>query len=289
MQNLPYLQQLGVDTLWVNPVIESAQEDYGYDVSDYYAIDPLFGTMAEAKAFIKEVHKRGMKIIFDFPMNHTSDQHYWFQEALKGPDNPYRDFYIWADAPEDKDFPNNWASNFSGSAWTKEPNGNQFYLHLFKESMPDLNWSNLAVRKAMLSVAKYWIDNGIDGFRFDAFIYIDKPEDLPDDKSVSSDEFGSGQKVTEYGTNLKIYLQELISELKKHKKDLFIIGEATTADSDTALTYLGAENNLLDSIITFTYFPEVDAEKDARLPAKKLAGRLDKQKFKTIMSDWQKK
>ncbi|WP_338074615.1 alpha-glucosidase [Carnobacterium inhibens] len=289
MQNLPYLQQLGVDTLWVNPVIESAQEDYGYDVSDYYAIDPLFGTMAEAKAFIKEVHKRGMKIIFDFPMNHTSDQHYWFQEALKGPDNPYRDFYIWADAPEDKDFPNNWASNFSGSAWTKEPNGNQFYLHLFKESMPDLNWSNLAVRKAMLSVAKYWIDNGIDGFRFDAFIYIDKPEDLPDDKSVSSDEFGSGQKVTEYGTNLKIYLQELISELKKHKKDLFIIGEATTADNDTALTYLGAENNLLDAIITFTYFPEVDAEKDARLPAKKLAGRLDKQKFKTIMSDWQKK
>ena len=170
IQKLDYVKSLGVNTIWVNPMTRSAQKDNGYDVIDYKQVDPLFGTDEDGDWLIQEIKDRDMKIIYDFPLNHTSDQHPWFQEALKGKDNPYRDYYIWADAKENEAYPNNWLAAFGGSAWTKELNGDQYYLHLFQSSMPDLNWDNPEVREKMADILNYWIDKGIDGFRLDAFI-----------------------------------------------------------------------------------------------------------------------
>ena len=138
LQRLNYVQSLGVNTLWVNPLALSPQDDNGYDVIDYKKIDPLFGEQSEGKKLIEEVHKRGMKLIYDFPLHDTSIEHPWFKEAIKGKDNPYRDYYIWADAPKGKSHPTNWTAELGESVWTKEENGDQFYLHLFKQSMADL-------------------------------------------------------------------------------------------------------------------------------------------------------
>lgn len=289
LEHLDYVQSIGVNTVWVNPNMKSPQEDNGYDVSDYYAIDPLFGTKEQSEQFIKEVHDRGMKLIYDFPLNHTSTEHYWFQEAIKGPDNPYRDYYIWADAPEGRDYPNNWYSDDKSPSWTKEPNGDQFYLHLYKESMADLNWANPKVREEMLKIGDFWIKNGIDGFRLDAVLFIDKKEGLPDDPDAPKDGEGSGKSVNEHGPNIKKYLREFNTELRKYKEDLLVIGEAPTAGADLALDYIGSEKDMIDNVITFTYFPEKEGLKDSNLPADIQIGQLDKQKFKEEMNAWQLK
>lgn len=287
LKHLDYIQSLGVNTLWVNPNMLSPQEDNGYDVSDYYAIDPLFGTKEQSEKFVKEVHDRGMKLIYDFPLNHTSTEHYWFKEAIKGPDNPYRDYYIWADAPDGRDYPNNWYSDDKEPSWTKEPNGNQFYLHLYKDSMADLNWANPSVRKELLDIGKFWIQNGIDGFRLDAVLYIDKKEGLPDDPDAPEDGEGSGKLVNEHGPNIRKYLEEFNEELRKHNEDLLVIGEAPTAGADLALDYIGSENDMIDNVISFTYFPEIDDDKDSELPYDIQIGPLDKGKFKNEMNAWQ--
>lgn len=289
LKHLDYIQSLGVNTLWVNPNMLSPQEDNGYDVSDYYAIDPLFGTKEQSEKFVKEVHDREMKLIYDFPLNHTSTEHHWFKEAIKGPDNPYRDYYIWADAPEGRDYPNNWYSDDKEPSWTKEPNGNQFYLHLYKDSMADLNWANPKVRKEMMDIGKFWIENGIDGFRLDAVLYIDKKEGLPDDPNAPKNGEGSGKLVNEHGPNINKYLEEFNKELRQYNEDLLVIGEAPTAGADLALDYIGSEKDMMDNVISFTYFPEIEKLKDPALPSDIQIGQLDKEKFKAEMNSWQTK
>lgn len=289
LNRMDYIESLGVNTLWINPIVESPQDDNGYDVSDYYKIDSLFGSNEEWEQLIDECHNRGLKIIWDFPLNHTSVEHPWFKEAIKGPGNPYRDFYIFADAQDGKKYPNNWSSNFGGSAWTKEPNGDQFYLHLFKESMPDLNWKNPDVEKEMVKIAKYWDEKGVDGIRLDAFMYMAKADGLPDDGSVPEGALGSGEKMNQHQPDIHNYLQAFSDELHDYDSEVFVVGEAATADTEIAKQYITRENNdTVDKIITFVYFPEKDELKDPRLPAEEQSGELDLKKFKTVMSEWQK-
>ena len=289
IQKLDYIKQLEVNTIWLNPIFKSPQVDNGYDVSDYYTIDPLFGTMEDVEELIEEAHKRDLRVIFDFVLNHTSIEHNWFQEALKGPDNPHRNFYIWRDALPNGDLPNNWASIFGGSVWEKEPVGEQFYFHLFKKEMPDLNWDNQHVEKAMQDIGKFWLDKGIDGFRLDAFIHLDKLDDFSNKVSIDNREIVSAQDINKNLPNIKNYIQDLTSALRKVNPNVFILGEAASADADLAVDYTDPKNDMCDAIISFMLFPEDHSVKDARLPLNMQHSILDIKEFKHTMIEWQNK
>lgn len=283
IQRLDYIQSLGVNTLWVSPMILSNQDDNGYDVIDFKQIDPLFGTPEQGEKFIKEVHKRGLKLIYDFPLHHTSTEHPWFKEAVKGKDNPYRDYYIWADAPEGKEAPSNWTAELGESVWTKEENGSQYYLHLFMKTMADLNWDNPHLREEMLDVLNYWLEQGIDGFRLDAFIYLSVDKNFPD----HPDKKGSGTEMVEYGEKLESYLNEIKTAIKRQSKDIFLIGEATSADAEITRYYTEPGTDRVDKIITLEYFPEKMNEIDDQLMKSKQWAPLDLKAFKQIQNEFQ--
>lgn len=181
LKRLPYLQELGVTAIWLNPVYPSPMVDFGYDVSDYTAIHPLFGTLADFDTLLHAVHQRGLKLILDFVPNHTSDQHPWFIASRSNRTNPKRDWYIWKDAKPDGRPPNNWVSYFGGSAWEWDATTSQYYLHLFAKQQPDLNWRNPDVVKAMLDVPRFWFERGVDGFRVDVIGMLIKDAAFRDD------------------------------------------------------------------------------------------------------------
>ena len=185
---LDYLKELGVDVIWLTPVYQSPQNDNGYDISDYYSIDESFGTMEDFEELLEESHKRGMKLIMDLVINHTSTEHEWFKKAASSKDNEYRDYYIWKDPIDGKE-PNNWQSKFGGSAWGYDENTNQYYLHLFDKTQADLNWENETVRKKIYEMIHFWADKGIDGFRLDVINLISKNQDFP------NDDVGDGRKI----------------------------------------------------------------------------------------------
>ncbi|MGX7419765.1 glycoside hydrolase family 13 protein [Carnobacterium gallinarum] len=289
IQRLDYIQSIGINVIWLNPIFISPQIDNGYDISNYYGIDSIFGSLADVRELIQEAHQRQIKIIVDFVLNHTSDQHPWFQEALKGPDNLYREYYLWAEGKENNVAPNNWASFFGGSTWQKEPNGSEYYFHLFAKEMPDLNWANPEVQIAMLDIAKFWLNEGIDGFRLDAFIHLAKAEGYPDVAGVPPGELAIAE---EYYANLpkvQEYLAKFVKALRCIKPDIFIVGEAASAEVDLAVQYTEPQANQCDSVITFRYFTEDESEKDSRLPLGMQPGKLDLVKFKETMVEWQEK
>jgi alpha-glucosidase len=179
-RRLGYLQDLGVDALWISPIFVSPMADFGYDVADYCAIDPLFGTLADFDRLAAEAHARGLKLILDFVPNHTSDQHAWFKESRSSRENPKRDWYIWRDPAPGGAPPNNWLSNFGGSAWEWDAATGQFYYHAFLREQPDLNWRNPEVRAAMLDVLRFWLDRGVDGFRVDVLWHLIKDAQFRD-------------------------------------------------------------------------------------------------------------
>jgi alpha-glucosidase len=196
MSRLEYLEWLGVDALWISPIFPSPMADFGYDVSDYTGIDPLFGTLGDFDRLLAEAHRRGLRVLLDFVPNHTSDRHPWFLESRASRNNPRRDWYIWRDPARDGKVPNNWLSAFGGSAWEWDPATGQYYLHTYVREQPDLNWANPAVEAAMLDVLRFWFDRGVDGFRIDALRQVGKdpqfrdnppnPEWTPDQRPYNS-------------------------------------------------------------------------------------------------------
>jgi alpha-glucosidase len=199
---LDYLQWLGVDALWMSPIYPSPMADFGYDVADYTDIDPIFGTLADFDHLLAQAHARSLKMILDFVPNHTSDQHPWFVESRASPDNPKRDWYIWADPKPDGGPPNNWLSAFGGSAWEWDEATGQYYLHSFLKEQPDLNWRNPAVKAAMFDVARFWLDRGVDGFRIDVIHFLIKDSQLRDNPPARIADIFHGR---EYDTFEHIY------------------------------------------------------------------------------------
>ncbi len=179
-RRLPYLKELGVDALWLSPIFKSPMKDFGYDIADYCAIDPLFGDMAQFDALLAEAHRAGLRLLLDLVPNHTSDQHRWFEESRSSRDNPKRDWYIWKDPAPDGGPPNNWLSNFGGPAWTFDEHTKQYYCHAFLASQPDLNWRNEDVRRAVFDAMRFWLDKGVDGFRVDVIWHLIKDEEFRD-------------------------------------------------------------------------------------------------------------
>lgn len=277
-QRLPYLQNLGVDALWLSPVYQSPQIDNGYDISDYYQIDQMFGTSEDMNALIADTHARGMKIIMDFVANHTSDQYSWFQESRKSLDNPYSDFYIWRDPRPDGSAPNNWGSSFGGSAWTYEPARQQYYLHYYAKEQPDLNWENPRVRDAIYEVMKYWKSRGVDGWRLDVITSISKNWCFPDNpRPLTKENQHNGPR-----------MHEFIHDLNQHvltPYDMMSVGEAPASNAADAPLLVDPTREELDMVFTFQHM-HID-RKPGDVNGRWALQKPDFIELKRIMADWQ--
>lgn len=245
IEKLDYLKALGVDVLWLTPIYDSPNDDNGYDISNYEAIMDCFGTMADFKKLLKEAHQRGLKIIMDLVVNHTSDEHPWFIESKKGKDNPYRDYYIWQDPRPDGSAPNNWTSCFLGSAWQYDKESKQYYLHLFSKKQPDLNWDNPTLRKHIQKMMCKWLDMGIDGFRMDVITLISKDKD-----HIYQDSPIKGHSVCANGPKIHDYLQELNTEVFSHY-DCMTVGEAPAVKPVDAIQYASNDGKELNMVFQF--------------------------------------
>lgn len=190
LSKLDYLQDLGIDVIWMSPIYQSPNDDNGYDISDYRSILAEFGTMEEFEKLLSSAHQRGIKIVMDLVVNHTSDEHPWFIESRKSKDNPYRDYYFWREPKNGKE-PNNWGSWFSGSAWEWDESTGMYYLHMFSRKQPDLNWDNPKVRDSVFDMMDWWCQKGIDGFRMDVISMISKVPGLPDGKIRDGAKYGN--------------------------------------------------------------------------------------------------
>lgn len=280
-QRLEYLQELGIDVIWLSPVYQSPNDDNGYDISDYQAIMEEFGTMEDFDRMLAKAHELGIKIMMDLVVNHTSDEHAWFVESRKSVDNPYRDFYIWRKGREDGSEPNNWGSCFSGSAWKYDPQTDMYFLHLFSTKQPDLNWDNPQVREHVYDMMNWWCEKGIDGFRMDVISLISKPEGLPDGEVGEN---GYGDSGCANGPHVHEYLQEMNREVLS-KYDLITVGEAAGVTLEEAKKYANAEGTELNMVFQFEHLGDGEGVKTR-------FGKWDGQKmplpeWKEILSKWQ--
>lgn len=207
ISRLDHIQELGADVVWITPVYPSPNADYGYDISDYCDIAPEYGTMEDWEELRDSLHRRGMKLMMDLVLNHTSDEHPWFREARKSRDNPYRDYYIWRDPGTDGGPPNNWTSYLGGSAWEWEPETKQYYLHIYGRKQPDLNWDNPKVRAEMHAIMEFWLEKGVDAFRIDAANILSKNPSFPD--TGSDKKQGAGEEYYRNGEHIHDYYQEM--------------------------------------------------------------------------------
>ena len=248
---LDYLKQLGVKAVWLTPVYASPMKDNGYDVADYYAINERYGTMEDMNALIEEAGRMDIRIVMDLVFNHTSDQNQWFIQSARSKDNEYSDWYIWRDGKEDGSAPNNWRSIFGGSAWAWNEERQQYYLHTFAESQPDLNWENPDVRQALYDVANFWIEKGAGGFRMDAIPYIKKPADFSDGPADGEDGLCDIHKMTVNTDGILDFLREFKKEVTEGK-DVFTVGEANGVASDQ-LKYWVGKDGVFDMIFEFNH------------------------------------
>lgn len=242
-QRLPYLKQLGIDAIWITPFYPSPMADFGYDVSDYTGVDPSFGTMADFDHLLQSAHDLNIRIVIDMVLNHTSDAHPWFSESRSSRTNPKRDWYLWRDAKPDGSPPNNWTTFFGGSAWTWDANTEQYYLHLFLDRQPDLNWRNPEVVQAMESVLRFWLDKGVDGFRLDAINFLVKHEAFPDMPVVTNATGGDLVQYHIYVNNqpeLHPLLQAVRRVLDSYPGDRVLIGETGTLKAPELSQFYGA-------------------------------------------------
>lgn len=250
-QRLDYIKKLGADVVWLNPVYASPDKDNGYDISDYEDINAKFGTMADFDRLLAKAHDKGIKILMDLVVNHTSDQHKWFIESRSSKDNDKRDFYIWRD-PVDGHEPNNWGSFFSGPAWKFDEATGQYYLHLFVEGQPDLNWVNPKVRQSVFDMMNFWVDKGIDGFRMDVISLISKPDGLPDGEAPEGGEYGNSDKAVANGPHVHEYLQEMRQQVL-NRADMMTVGEASGVDIENAIKYANQDNSELNMVFQFEH------------------------------------
>lgn len=283
IQKVDYLKDLGINAVWLSPCYKSPNADNGYDISDYRAIMEEFGTFEDWKELLFELHCRNIKLIMDLVVNHTSDEHYWFQESKKSKDNPYRDYYIWRKGrgKNGKKPPNNWTSRFGGSAWKYDETTDEWYLHLWAEKQPDLNWDNPKVRQEVQDIVKFWLDLGVDGFRCDVITYISKT--INDDGSIPNGKFNPiarGDELFCHGPHIHEYLRELNENVLSHY-DCMTVGEAANVDVETGLKYTGEDRNELDTIF---FFDHVETDMYMQVIPK----RFNLVKFKKSMVTWQK-
>lgn len=276
---LDYLRELGIDVIWLSPVYQSPNDDNGYDISDYQAIMEEFGTMEDFDEMLASAHERGIKLVMDLVVNHTSDEHRWFVESRKSVDNPYRDYYIWRPAKDGKE-PNNWGSCFSGPAWEYDPETEMYYLHLFSKKQPDLNWDNPAVRDEVFQMMNWWLDKGVDGFRMDVISLISKKPDLPDgvpgiNGYASFNEPANGPHVHEY-------LQEM-REKVLNRADTVTVGECSGVTLEEAKKYARSDGRELNMVFQFEHM-DVDADGANKWSDKK----MDLRDLKEVMTKWQK-
>ena len=269
---LDYLAELGVDYLWLTPFFPSPQRDNGYDVADYCAVDPRFGTMADLEELIAQADKRGIGLMFDMVFNHTSTEHEWFQKALAG-DETYQNYYIFKEGSPDQP-PTNWVSKFGGSAWEYLPSLKKWYLHLFDVSQADLNWENPAVRAELAKVLRFWKEKGVKGFRFDVVNLISKPEVFEDDHQ------GDGRRFYTDGRNVHRYLQELVAA--GGIDDMVTVGEMSSTTLENCIGYTAPDRHELSMCFNFHHL-KVDyknGDKWALMPP-------DRHALKELFAHWQ--
>ena len=249
---LDYLKELGVDVIWLSPIYRSPNDDNGYDISDYQAIMDEFGTMEDFDELLRQAHVRGLRIVMDLVVNHTSDEHKWFVESRKSTDNAYRDYYIWRKGRDGGLPPNNWGSCFSGSAWQYDEATDMYYLHLFSKKQPDLNWDNERVRDDVFAMMDWWCRKGIDGFRMDVISMISKTETLPDGKVGAGALYGDYSPYCVHGPNVHRYLKEMNSRVLS-KYDLMTVGETAGVTVEEAKKYAGEDAHELSMVFQFEH------------------------------------
>ncbi|PEY42130.1 alpha,alpha-phosphotrehalase [Bacillus cereus] len=272
-EKLDYLKELGVDYIWLTPIYRSPQNDNGYDVSDYYAIDPSYGTMEEFEELLAEAKKREIDIMLDIVVNHSSTEHRWFQEARHDKNSPYRDFYIWRDEK------NNWQSKFGGSAWEYDEKTKQYYLHLFDKTQADLNWENEKLREEVYEMMRFWLEKGVTGFRLDVINLISKEQHFLDDEGTLAT--SDGRKYYTDGPRVHEYLQEMNQEVFAGK-DVITVGEMSSTTIDNCIKYSTPERKELSMTFSFHHlkvdYPNGDKWTNAN---------FDFRQLKEIMSKWQ--
>jgi len=279
ISRLDYLQELGIDVVWLSPVYASPNDDNGYDISDYRTIMHEFGTLKDWEDLLQGLHERGIKLMMDLVVNHSSDEHQWFVEARKSKDNPYRDYYIWRPDQHNWKEPNNWSSIFGGSVWHYDSITDAFYLHLFSAKQPDLNWENPKLRREIYDMMLFWLDKGVDGFRMDVINMISKVEGLPNASGSGQYEWG-GQYFMN-GPRVHEYLQEMNQEVLT-KYDLITVGETPGASTAEAIQYANQEQKELNMIFQFEHM-DLDSGSGGKWDFK--AWKLDD--LKAVLSKWQ--
>ena len=277
ISKLDYLKNLGIDVIWICPIYRSPNDDNGYDISDYKGISPEFGTMKDFDELLEEVHRRGMKLIMDLVLNHTSDEHPWFIESRSTKDNPYRDYYIWHPSKNGKE-PNNWESIFNGSAWEYDESTKEYYLHIFSRKQPDLNWENPKVRHDLYEMVNWWLDKGIDGFRVDAISHIKKVAGFPDLPNPEKKKYVDAMAGHRNREGIQVFLEELKKETFA-KYDVMTVGEANGVSVDQAEEWVGEEKGKFNMIFQFEHLD---------LWGKDSKRGLDIQALKKTLTKWQK-
>ncbi|RDW16723.1 glycoside hydrolase family 13 protein [Oceanobacillus chungangensis] len=276
ISKLDYIKELGIDVIWISPIYKSPNDDNGYDISDYKDIMSEFGTMDDFNELLEETHARGMKLIMDLVINHTSDEHPWFIESKSSKNNPYRDYYIWRPGKNGKE-PNNWESIFGGSAWEYDEKTDEYFLHVFSRKQPDLNWENPLVRKDLYEMVNWWLDKGIDGFRVDAISHIKKAPNLPDLPNPKKLKYVSSFD----GHMNQDGIQEFLEELKKEtfdKYDIMTVGEANGVSVKEADEWVGEEKGKFNMVFQFEHLD---------LWGKSSTGGLDIHSLKETLTKWQ--
>ncbi len=282
---LDYLKELGVNAIWFSPLYPTPNADYGYDIADYRNINPEYGTLDDFKMVLEGAHERGMKVIMDLVVNHTSDEHEWFKESLKGEDNPYHDYYFWRKG-KDKKPPNNWLSTFEGGAWEYNEDLDKYYLHVFAKKQPDLNMDNPKVREEVKDIMRFWLDMGVDGFREDVITFISKAEGLPNGFPLPA---ATGIEHYKKGPHLDEYLKEFREDVI-NKYDCFVVAEGPMMTTSFALPYITeGPNKTLDMMFHFQHMEADCMVTDwVKVPfsLKKMKGAFSKWQYKLHNKGW---